>query len=117
MELAEQEWHSILLAQLTYEERAHGVLYASPKPIPAGTTLKIAAKEIVVPWNALLAFCDSEPMANWGHPCRYLLTNQANGEIFSINARFPPFRKKSSSGWRIVHRAVSAPDWALLTEE
>jgi hypothetical protein len=39
---------------------------------------------------ALIVFADDEPLANWGHPCRYLLYDPASGELLKeIPARLP----------------------------
>lgn len=102
-----------LLAQLTAAERDHGVAYELSDPVEAGTTLKFPQCTIHVPWNALLAFIDRQPLANWAHPARYLLINLTTGETMSVEARFPPFRKDNQRLWCVVYQAPTVPDTAL----
>lgn len=102
-----------LLAELTDAERTAGVLYRFLSTVEAGTTLTFAHITIPVPWQATLAFVDQEPMANWGHACRYLLINPRTGQSTSIPARFPPFTPDTRNRWRAVYRAPNLPDAVL----
>jgi hypothetical protein len=104
---------ALLLAQLTPEEREHGVVYQFSDPVESGTTLKFPRCTIRVPWNALLAFIDREPLANWGHSARFILINRSTGETMSVEARFPPFRKENQRLWRVAYQAPTVPDTAL----
>lgn len=113
MALSEKKLQSILNAQLTVSERAGGVMYLFLDPIPAGTKLRIPRVNLEVPWDAILAFVDREPSANWGHSCRYILINRNIGEVRSTEARFPPFRPEELRRWRVVYQASGVPD-ALL---
>jgi hypothetical protein len=61
---------ALLLAQLTAAEREHGVVYEMSDPVESGTTLKYPQCTIHVPWKALVAFVDRQPLANWGHSAR-----------------------------------------------
>jgi hypothetical protein len=90
-----------------------GVVYALIDPVPSGTKLQFPRVTIEVPWEALLAFVDRDPRANWGHSCRYLLVNRATGEVHSTEARFPPFRREDLRRWRVVFQAPGVPDSAL----
>jgi hypothetical protein len=109
----EDKLTAILNAQLTSSERASGVVYAFIDPVPAGTKLQFPRITIEVPWEALLAFVDREPLANWGHSCRYVLVNPATGKVRSTEARFPPFRPEDLHLWRVVFQATGVPDSAL----
>jgi len=111
--LGEDKLNSILNAQLTSPERAGGVVYALIDPVPSRTKLQFPHVTIEVPWEALLAFVDRDPSANWGHSCRYLLVNRATGEVRSTEARFPPFRREDLRRWRVVFQALGVPDSAL----
>jgi hypothetical protein len=113
MRLSDDELASIVIAQLTPEEREHGVVYALSDPLASGTTLKFPQQLIDVPWDALLAFIDQEPLANWGHRCRYVLVNREDGKSITINARFPPFRRDTARRWRIIYQAPEVPDRVL----
>jgi hypothetical protein len=101
-----------ILEQLTTEERNSGVLYVATEAIRAGTRLEFPKTKIEVKWDALLAFVDRDPMANWSHSCRYLLLNLETHAVESFEATLPPFSNKSLN-WRVAYKAPSVPD-ALL---
>lgn len=113
MTLSNDELVAILVAQLTPDESAHSVVYVALASIPAGTTLAFARTRIDVPWDALLAFIDLAPTANWGHACRYVLINRSTGEVQSFDAQFPPFGSTERLRWHVVYQAPSVPSWAL----
>ena len=92
MALSDNRLNSILSAQLDTVERKQGVVYVLLKPIRAGATFDFPNCRIEAPWDALLAFVDRDPLANWGHSSRYVLINRDNGEAKSISSRFPPFQ-------------------------
>jgi hypothetical protein len=110
MALSEDELNSILDAQLTRPERAGSVVYVFTGLIPGGTKLEFPRASLEVPWEARLAFIDREPRANWGHSCRYVLINRETGEIRSLEARFPPFRREELRRWKVVYQAPGVPD-------
>jgi hypothetical protein len=111
--LTEDRLNSILKAQLTPSERADGIAYAFVGPIPAGAKLRFPDVKLEVPWDALLAFIDQKPRANWGHSCRYILISRKSGEVRSTEARFPPFRQEELHRWRVVYQAPGVPDTLL----
>ena len=45
---------------------------------------------LILPWDGFVAFVDLEPMANWGHACRYVLMHPETGESKAVNAQLPP---------------------------
>ena len=107
---------SLVKQQLTAEELDSGVAYATEARIPAGTRFNFAGRVIQMAAEAYLVFVDRQPMANWGHSCRYLAVGSQKGETQSWEARFPPFGaggNKDSPRWRIVYRAPSVPDAAI----
>lgn len=107
----------ILTARLSASERANSIAYLSDAIVPKASTLQLPNITIDVPWDAQLAFIDGEPVANWGHACRYVLVNRETGETLSKDARFPPFQAGRADGWRVVYRASGVPDRALLVHE
>ncbi len=113
MALSEDKLNSILNSQLTAAERADGVMYAFVDPIPAQKGLGFPGVNLQIPWEALLAFVDREPRADWGHSCRYVLINRETGQVRSTEARFPPFRPEELRRWKVVYQAPDVPD-ALL---
>jgi hypothetical protein len=53
-------------------------------------------QQIFVDRPAAVVFADDEPLANFGHACRYLLYDPENGEFFAeVPARFPPNVRKA----------------------
>ena len=113
MALSEAKITSILLAQLTPAERSAAVVYSRADPIPPGSVLRFPHLSLKDPWEALLAFIDREPQADWGHSCRYLLLNHETGDVLSTEARFPPFRQDELRRWKVLFQAPGVPD-ALL---
>lgn len=108
---------SILQAELTPAERECGVVYVSAEPVVSGTELQLPRCAIKAPWNALLSFVDGEPLANWGHPCRYILVNVQTGETRSFEARFPPFGSTGARHWRVVYKAPTVPPAAIAVQQ
>lgn len=109
---ADEIW-CIVKAQLSPSELDYCVVYLLMTSVPAGSTLEFPHVSIAVPWEARVAFFDLDPLANFGHPCRYVLINSKTGETSSINARFPPFRPGAETEWRVIYRAPGVPEAAL----
>jgi hypothetical protein len=101
-------------AHLTRDELATGVAYAAlpGKPFARGTRLQFPGTVIRVPAESSLAFIDRQPMANWGHPARYLLVGHENGKTWSFETRLPPFQPGGNLRWRLIYKAPSVPDGA-----
>jgi hypothetical protein len=107
--LDEEELRSAVTSRLTRDELDHAVAYAADKPIDAGAVLELPHLVLTVPWEAVLAFVDREPLANWGHSSRYLLMRRGADEEMSVEARFPPFGSEVQLNWRVVYRAPGIP--------
>jgi hypothetical protein len=116
MVLSEKRLNSILIAQLDTVEHKQGVVYVMLEPMRAGTTFDFPYCRIEAPWDALLAFIDRDPLANWGHSSRYVLINLETGAPKSISARFPPFRANGHR-WRVFYKAPGVPDSALAVSK
>jgi hypothetical protein len=106
--------HSALLEQLTEAERQKAVVYELATTAVQGTILPFPHLTINVPSDALVAFIDQEPTANWGHACRYVLVELNTGRISSWDARFPPFSIQLGSEWRVAYQAKSVPHGAVV---
>ena len=113
MALDEDELRSAVTSRLTQDELDHAVAYAADTPVEAGTVLEFPHVVLSVPWEAVLAFVDREPLANWGHSSRYLLLRRGADEVLSEEARFPPFGSDVRLNWRVVYKAPGTPDTAL----
>ena len=90
---------------LTEEELKTAVVYAAEQRVPANTRLQFPGVGIEAQHESYLFFIDQAPMANWGHPCRYLLINCESAEARSFAARFPPFPQERSFLWRVIYKA------------
>lgn len=108
---------SSILKELTALERAGGVAYVADDPIAAGTTLSLPGIQVDVRQQSALAFVDPDPLANWAHPCRYLLIATADGGVTSFGAQLPPFGPQSGIRWRVAYKAASVPDAVLVVRE
>jgi hypothetical protein len=106
--------HSALLEQLTEAERQRAVVYELADTVVRGTVLSFPQQTINIPSDALIAFIDQEPAANWGHACRYVLVELNTGRTSSWEARFPPFGVPLGSEWRVAYQAASVPEWAVV---
>lgn len=108
---------ALILSMLTPQERAQGVAYALPNPVAAGESFSGGGAPVVAATRAYVAFIDREPMANWGHPARYLLIDAETAKVTSVEARFPPFGPKKDTKWRVVYRAAGVPDTMLAAPQ
>jgi hypothetical protein len=106
--------HSALLQQLTEAERQGAVVYELAETATEGAVLSFPHQTISVPSDALVAFIDRDPTANWGHSCRYVLVELSTGRISSWEARFPPFGIPPGSVWRVAYQAASVPEGAVV---
>jgi hypothetical protein len=113
MALSFDDFTSVLKSQLTPGERAACLAYAVDHPLAKGQRLDLPGLALEVPWEAFLAFVDRDPLANWGHPARYLLVSRGNDEPRSFETRLPPFGGGSALSWRMVYQAPSVPDAAV----
>jgi hypothetical protein len=112
-----EQVRSILLSQLTPAERESAVAYWFVRVVESGAKLAFPHVNFEAPWDAELVFIDQQPLANWGHPCRYLLVNLSNRETVSFASRFPPFQPESRNLWRVLYRASAIPDSAIAVPD
>ena len=117
MALSYERAAAILKSHLSAGELERGVAYAAEKTVAARATLKFPRLSIRVPWEAYLAFVDRNPMANWGHSCRYLLIRCQSGEVQSFEAQFPPFSQSRDLRWHVVYKAPSVPESMLAVRD
>lgn len=113
MSMGRQDLLARLDAHLSAPEREGGVVYAVSELIPHGTLLRLPHMSLRTQADVLLAFVDREPLANWGHACRFVLIDGDTGETTTVEARFPPFGSLLVGKWEVVYRASSVPDSAI----
>ena len=77
--------------RLSFEQRERTNLYYNPQILERGAPIGPAFQKIVAPRTSVLVFADDEPLANFGHPCRYLLYDDKTGAFLEeAPSRFPP---------------------------
>lgn len=112
--LSVEQLVATLVEQLDEAELAGGVAYYALEHVAAGAPLGAPGLDATAPFEALLGFIDREPLANWGHACRYLLVDRETGkEVASIEAQLPPFGPAATRQWRVAYKAPSVPDAAV----
>ena len=82
-------------------------LYLDQRVIEAGEQLGPAFQRLTAARASVLVFADDEPMANFGHPCRYLLFDPESGELHAeLPARFPPWLARIPETLQAFHEPV-----------
>ena len=82
-------------------------LYLDERIHEKGEKLGPEFQKITVPASSILVFVDEQPLANFGHACRYLLYDPDTGKLHrDIPARFPPFLKKPPATLKTFHEPV-----------
>ena len=112
MTLSDERLRAALTTQLTRKELDSCVIYVADGPLASGTRLVFPQLSLVLPWDGFVAFVDLEPMANWGHACRYVLMHPETGESKAVNAQLPPFSNRQYR-WRVFYQAPSVADAIL----
>lgn len=74
----------------------------------ADSSIKLLSSQLTTPsYDSWVFFIDDNPLANWGHSCRYVFVNTETGKIEVKTSNMPPFsenlipiiaKKKNSSG-------------------
>ena len=76
---------------LSPQRRETTNLYIDTRVYEEGETIGPAFQKIAAQQRSILVFQDDEPLANFGHTCRYLLYDTAAGRFAQeAPARFPP---------------------------
>jgi hypothetical protein len=72
-----------------------------------GETLGPAFQGLTAQRPAVLVFVDEAPLANFGHPCQYLLYDPQTAERFAqLPARFPPWAESVPESLEAFHSPV-----------
>ena len=94
-------------ASLSARAKQNTNLYLDSRVYKKGEEIGPKLQKITAPKDSLLVFADDAPQANFGHDCRYLLYDPANGNRHSeIPARFPPFTTKPPSTLMVFHGPI-----------
>jgi hypothetical protein len=77
--------------RLSFAQRETTNLYIDMHIYEMGEVIGPKFQKIVAPQTSILVFADDEPLANFGHTCRYLLYENKTGKFLQETpARFPP---------------------------
>jgi hypothetical protein len=64
-------------------------------------------QEIIADRPTLVVFVDPSPMANFEHPCRYLLYDASSGELYrEADAKFPPWIRRVPETLEAFHEPI-----------
>lgn len=93
--------------RLTPTRRAATNLHVIDDVVRARADIMAHRQRITVDRDTVVVFADDEPMANWGHECRYMLYDARTGARYrEVSARFPPFLVDPPPQFRAFHAPV-----------
>jgi hypothetical protein len=93
--------------RLAFERRKPSNLWIESEVLRRGQTIDARHQQIEVERDTVMVFADDAPLANWGHPCRYLLYESENGELYkTVEAQFPPYLTKVPDSFVAFHVPV-----------
>jgi Peptidase C13 family len=82
-------------------------LYLNIKPYEKGSVLGPEFQGIRARQRCLLVFADDDPMANFGHGCRYrFYAEESQSFLYEVPARFPPYLYDQPETVRVFHEPV-----------
>jgi hypothetical protein len=82
-------------------------LYLDHQVREEGEPLGPSFQGLTAPRRSVLVFADDEPLANFGHPCRYLLFDPESGDLHTeLPARFPPWQDRIPESLQAFHQPV-----------
>lgn len=93
------------VGQLSPRQRATSILYFDPRVIEPNTRLGPAFQRFTVRRPSVLIFQDDDPVANFGHPCAYLLFDAESGEpLHQVAANFPPYPLEEPENLQVYYQ-------------
>ena len=93
--------------RLALERREPSNLWIESKVLRRGQTINAQHQQIEIERDTVMVFTDDAPLANWGHPCRYLLYEPENGELYrTIEAQFPPYLTERPDTFKPFHQPI-----------
>ena len=83
-------------------------LYLDEQPRNAGDVFGPAFQGLRAPQPCFVVFADDEPLANFGHACRYFCYDSRSGQFLrEYSARFPPYTGRIPATLRTLHAPVT----------
>lgn len=100
---------------LRYNKAQASNLFIQKEILPQGHVIEAQHEEIPLKQNTVMVFSDDAPLYNWAHPCRYMLYDEKDGELYEeVKANFPPYLIKPPETYEAFHEPVRWPDTDLL---
>lgn len=95
------------LRELSYSASRSTNLHIDLRVIPRGELVGPEHLQVVTRQDSVLVFADDNPMANYGHDCRYLFYSAESGELAqSVTAQLPPWGVKPPESLVAFHQPV-----------
>jgi hypothetical protein len=117
MPLSWNQISRLVIDTLSPSERDSSVVYLDKRILPPDSTFEIDRKPIHIPSQAVVAFVDLDPTANWAHACRYLVVDPETGNVNSVNAKLPPFLREAPKTLRMIWKGESVPNWTVVSTD
>ena len=93
--------------RLAFERQQPSNLWIEEEVLRRGHTIEAQHQKIEIERDTVMVFADDAPLANWGHPCRYLLYEPENGELYkTVDAQFPPSLTDERETFKPFHEPV-----------
>lgn len=91
--------------QLPTAARMKVNLHVDERVIPAGEMIGPKRQNITLKNESILVFADDLPMADFSHPCRYLLYDPKGNFTSEVKAQYPPYSAAKPT-FKIFHEPV-----------
>lgn len=115
MALSWNEISNLVIDTLSPSELESSVVYLDKRVLPPDSTLEIDRKPVHFPSQAVVAFVDLNPTANWAHACRYLFVDPETGDVKSVNAHLPPFLREAPETLKVIWKGENVPTWTVAS--
>jgi len=93
--------------KLTHSKREKTNLYLDTRVYQPDEPIGPPRQKIRARKPSILVFADDDPLANFGHPCRYLLYDAKTGEHYEGRpAQFPPWVKAPPATLQAFHEPI-----------
>jgi hypothetical protein len=83
---------SRVVSSLSWRTARSTNLFLDSRILAKGESILAYKQRIPLERDTVMVFADDAPEFNWAHPCRYLLHDAENGELYrEVKAQFPPY--------------------------
>jgi hypothetical protein len=92
---------------LAHARRRTTNLYLETVPYMKGSVIGPEFQKIRARQRSILVFADDDPMANFGHPCRYRFYDErTHAFLYEVAAEFPPYLQSLPQTYKVFHEPV-----------